>query len=150
MNYNENGRNTKIVVPVILMIVAVLVISMFLFIYFKEDKKENLLSLDIPNVVYAGNEVEFLPIGNKKDDTVYEFISDNNEVAQFEYETLSSNDSSNTIIAKKNGKAKVKVVATSNGTEISVYEKEVTVCSPFDNSMFSNSDTKYLLERLLI
>ena len=142
MNYNENGRNTKIVVPVILMIVAVLVISMFLFIYFKEDKKENLLSLDIPNVVYAGNEVEFLPIGNKKDDTVYEFISDNNEVAQFEYETLSSNDSSNTIIAKKNGKAKVKVVATSNGTEISVYEKEVTVCSPFDNSMFSNSDYK--------
>lgn len=142
MNYNENGRNTKIVVPVILMIVAVLVISMFLFIYFKEDKKENLLSLDIPNVVYAGNEVEFLPIGNKKDDTVYEFISDNNEVAQFEYGTLSSNDSSNTIIAKKNGKAKVKVVATSNGTEISVYEKEVTVCSPFDNSMFSNSDYK--------
>ena len=142
MNYNENGRNTKIVVPVILMIVAVLVISMFLFIYFKKDKKENLLSLDIPNVVYAGNEVEFLPIGNKKDDTVYEFISDNNEVAQFEYETLSSNDSSNTIIAKKNGKAKVKVVATSNGTEISVYEKEVTVCSPFDNSMFSNSDYK--------
>lgn len=142
MNYNENGRNTKIVVPVILMIVAVLVISMFLFIYFKKDKKENLLSLDIPNVVYAGNEVEFLPIGNKKDDTVYEFISDNNEVAQFEYGTLSSNDSSNTIIAKKNGKAKVKVVATSNGTEISVYEKEVTVCSPFDNSMFSNSDYK--------
>lgn len=142
MNYNDNERRTKIVVPVILMIIALLVISMFLFIYFKEDKKENLLSLDIPNVVYAGNEVEFLPIGNKKDDTVYEFISDNNEVAQFEYGTLSSNDSSNTIIAKKNGKAKVKVVATSNGTEISVYEKEVTVCSPFDNSMFSNSDYK--------
>jgi uncharacterized protein YjdB len=135
MNYNDNGRRTKIVVPVILMIVALLVISMFLFIYFKKDKKENLLSLDIPNVVYAGNEVEFLPIGNKKDDTVYEFISDNNEVAQFEYGTLSSNDSSNTIIAKKNGKAKVKVIATSNGTEI-------TVCSSFDNSMFSNSDYK--------
>ena len=142
MNYNDNGRRTKIVVPVILMIVALLVISMFLFIYFKKDKKENLLSLDIPNVVYAGNEVEFLPIGNKKDDTVYEFISDNNEVAQFEYGTLSSNDSSNTIIAKKNGKTKVKVIATSNGTEISVYEKEVTVCSSFDNSMFSNSDYK--------
>lgn len=78
MNYNDNERRTKIVVPVILMIIALLVISMFLFIYFKEDKKENLLSLDIPNVVYAGNEVEFLPIGNKKDDTVYEFISDNN------------------------------------------------------------------------
>ena len=142
MNYNDNERRTKIVVPVILMIIALLVISMFLFIYFKKDKKENLLSLDIPNVVYAGNEVEFLPIENKKDDTVYEFISDNNEVAQFEYETLSSNDSSNTIIAKKNGKAKVKVIATSNGTEISVYEKEVTVCSSFDNSMFSNSDYK--------
>lgn len=142
MNYNENGRNTKIVIPVVLIVVAVLVISGFLFIYFKNDKKENLLSLDIPNVVYAGNEVEFLPVGNKKDDIVYEFISGNNEVAQFEYGTLSSDDSSNTIIAKKNGKTKVKVVATSNGTEISVYEKEVTVCPSFDNSIFSNTDYK--------
>lgn len=140
MNYNE--RNTKKVIPIILIIIAVLVISMFIFIYFKNDKNENLLSLDIPNVVYAGNEVEFLPIGNKKDDTIYKFISDNNEIAQFEYETLSSKDSSNTIIAKKNGKAKVKVVATSNGTEINVYEKEVTVCSSFDNSIFSNTDYK--------
>ena len=140
MNYNE--RNTKKVIPIILIIIAVLVISMFIFIYFKNNKNENLLSLDIPNVVYAGNEVEFLPIGNKKDDTIYKFISDNNEIAQFEYETLSSKDSSNTIIAKKNGKAKVKVVATSNGTEINVYEKEVTVCSSFDNSIFSNTDYK--------
>ncbi len=142
MNYNENGRKTKIVVPIILIVIAILVISMFIFIYFKKDKKEDLLSLNIPNVVYAGNEVEFLPIGNEEDDTVYEFISDNNEVAQFEYNTLSSNDSSNTIIAKKNGKTKIKVIATSNGTEISVYEKEVTVCSSFDDSMFSNSDYK--------
>ena len=140
MNYNE--RNTKKVIPIILIIIAVLVISMFIFIYFKNNKNENLLSLDIPNVVYAGNEVEFLPIGNKKDNTIYKFISDNNEIAQFEYETLSSKDSSNTIIAKKNGKAKVKVVATSNGTEINVYEKEVTVCSSFDNSIFSNTDYK--------
>ena len=140
MNYNE--RNTKKVIPIILIIIAVLVISMFIFIYFKNNKNENLLSLDIPNVVYAGNEVEFLPIGNKKDDTIYKFISDNNEIAQFEYETLSSKDSSNAIIAKKNGKAKVKVVATSNGTEINVYEKEVTVCSSFDNSIFSNTDYK--------
>ncbi len=140
MNYNE--RNTKKVIPIILIIIAVLVISMFIFIYFKNNKNENLLSLDIPNVVYAGNEVEFLPIGNKKDNTIYKFISDNNEIAQFEYETLSSKDSSNKIIAKKNGKAKVKVVATSNGTEINVYEKEVTVCSSFDNSIFSNTDYK--------
>lgn len=133
---SDNGLKKKLIIGVVVIIAIIILILIFTSLFGRGNKK---LDLDVPDVVYAGNEFEFVTaIPNSDKELFYMFSSDNQEVLQFEYKSLASGDTANTIIPKKDGKAKIKVQAFDKGKLVGVYEREVIVCPKFDDTIFSN------------
>ena len=137
---NDNGLKKKLIIVIVVIIAIILLILLFSSLFGKSNKK---LDLDVPNVVYAGSEVEFVTaIPNSNKELFYKFTSDNEDILQFEYKSLAAGDTANTMILKKDGKVKIKVQAFDNGKNAGVYENEVIVCPKFDENIFSSGDYK--------
>ena len=139
-NNDNNGLKKKLIIVIVVIVAIILLILLFSALFGKGNKK---LDLDVPNVVYAGSEVEFVtatPNSNKE--LFYKFTSDNEDILQFEYKSLAAGDTANTMILKKDGKVKIKVEAFDNGKNAGVYENDVIVCPKFDENIFSSGDYK--------
>ena len=141
-NYSnsDNGLKKKLIIVIAVIVAIVLLIILFASLFGKGNKK---LNLDVPGVVYAGSEVEFVTaIPNSDKELFYKFSSDNEDILQFEYKSLAAGDTANTMIPKKDGKVKISVQAFDNGKKVGTYENEVVVCPKFDENIFSDADYK--------
>ena len=141
-NYSnsDNGLKKKLIIVIAVIVAIVLLIILFVSLFGKGNKK---LSLDVPGVVYAGSEVEFVTaIPNSDKELFYKFSSDNEDILQFEYKSLAAGDTANTMIPKKDGKVKILVQAFNNGKKVGTYENEVVVCPKFDENIFGDVDYK--------
>ena len=141
-NYSnsDNGLKKKLIIVIAVIVAIVLLIILFVSLFGKGNKK---LNLDVPGVVYAGSEVEFVTaIPNSDKELFYKFSSDNEDILQFEYKSLAAGDTANTMIPKKDGKVKILVQAFNNGKKVGTYENEVVVCPKFDENIFGDVDYK--------
>ena len=141
-NYSnsDNGLKKKLIIVIAVIVAIVLLIILFASLFGKGNKK---LNLDVPGVVYAGSEVEFVTaIPNSDKELFYKFSSDNEDILQFEYKSLAAGDTANTMIPKKDGKVKILVQAFNNGKKVGTYENEVVVCPKFDENIFGDVDYK--------
>lgn len=140
-SYSNNDEfKKKIIIAIVVVVAIILLILLFVSLFGKGNKK---LDLDVPGVVYAGSEVEFVTaIPNSNKELFYKFTSDNEDVLQFEYKSLAAGDTANTMIPKKDGKVKILVQAFDNGKKVGTYENEVVVCPKFDENIFSSGDYK--------
>ena len=141
-NYSnsDNGLKKKLIIVIAVIVAIVLLIILFASLFGKCNKK---LNLDVPGVVYAGSEVEFVTaIPNSDKELFYKFSSDNEDILQFEYKSLAAGDTANTMIPKKDGKVKILVQAFNNGKKVGTYENEVVVCPKFDENIFGDVDYK--------
>lgn len=141
-NYSngDNEFKKKLIIVIAVIVAIVLLIILFASLFGKGNKKMN---LDVPGVVYAGSEVEFVTaIPNSDKELFYRFSSDNEDVLQFEYKSLAAGDTANTMIPKKDGKVKISVQAYDNGKKVGIYENDVVVCPRFDENIFSDTDYK--------
>lgn len=141
-NYSnsDNGFKKKIIIVIAVIVAIIILILIFTSLFGRGNKK---LDLDVPGVVYAGSEVEFVTaIPNSNKELFYKFSSDNEDILQFEYKSLAGGDTANTMIPKKDGKVKIVVQAFNNGKKVGKYENEVIVCPKFDENMFSSGDYK--------
>ena len=137
---NDNGLKKKLIIAIAVIIAIILLILLFSALFGKGNKK---LNIDVPNIIYAGSEVEFVTaIPNSDKELFYKFSSDNEEILQFEYKSLASGDTANTMIPKKDGKVKIKVEAFNNGKKVGTYENEVVVCPVFDENIFTSNTYK--------
>ena len=140
-SYSNNDEfKKKIIIAIVVVVAIILLILLFVSLFGKGNKK---LDLDVPGVVYAGSEVEFVTaIPNSNKELFYKFTSDNEDVLQFEYKSLAAGDTANTMIPKKDGKVKILVQAFNNGKKVGTYENEVVVCPKFDENIFGDVDYK--------
>ena len=141
-NYSnsDNGLKKKLIIVIAVIVAIVLLIILFVSLFGKGNKK---LNLDVPGVVYAGSEVEFVTaIPNSDKELFYKFSSYNEDILQFEYKSLAAGDTANTMIPKKDGKVKILVQAFNNGKKVGTYENEVVVCPKFDENIFGDVDYK--------
>lgn len=141
-NYSnsDNGLKKKLIIVIAVIVAIVLLIILFVSLFGKGNKK---LNLDVPGVVYAGSEVEFVTaIPNSDKELFYKFSSDNEDILQFEHKSLAAGDTANTMIPKKDGKVKILVQAFNNGKKVGTYENEVVVCPKFDENIFGDVDYK--------